>query len=397
MEGVQSTWSAEPPASEAGSGPRVIVLPGSLRLVLLVANFAVQAVPLWLMYSTGQGWPVLIIAGVLLGLVPALDHLLAGREYRFDGGISDIGFRRLLLLQAGFLFLTFLGVVIVAASGRVPLWASLAAVFTIGIINVHVAIVAHEFGHKMDARSRFYSNAICAIAGLGYFMPQHVMGHHVKVATPEDCASAQFGQTSFGFIIKSFVPEIRGGITLEAERLRKRGLPFWSRHNDVLVSYGISLIVAATLVGVLGWAALPWILLHHATVWFSLMLNDYIQHYALLREMQPNGRREPQGPAHSWSAESPLCDLMTFNVPRHSHHHARPMAHYHELTYLEDGPKCPTGYFGMMAIALNPLWWRHTMDPLVVKVTQGRRERINVAPGAEKRLEKLIAQYHASA
>lgn len=374
---------------------RAIALPWIARPLLLVANFAAQAVPLWLMYATGQGWWALAMGGILLGLVPALDHVLGQGGYSFDAGIGEKTHRRLLLLQAFFLLLTMSGSVAVAASGQVPLWAGILAVVTVGIVNVHIPVVAHDFGHKIDRANRTISNAICAIGGLGYFMPQHVMGHHVQVATPEDCASARFGQSSFEFIVKCFIPEVKGGIRLEAERLRKRGLPVWSLHNDVIVGYLLTLVLAGALVALLGWIALPFILLHHASVWFSLMLNDYIQHYALLRELLPNGKREPQGPAHSWSADSPLCNLMVFNVQRHAYHHARPMLSYQELVALDEGPKCPTGYFGMMVLALVPPWWHHVMDPLVVHYAEGKRSRVNYLPRAERRLEKLLAAYAA--
>ena len=394
MSSMQPAF-AEPGVVESRSnGGRGIALPPFFPPLLLGADFAAQAVPLWMMYSMGQGWPVFIMAGILLGLVPGIDHLLDKRNYRFDAGIGETAFRRMLMVQAVFLFLTFAGSVAVAASGRVPLWAGIFAVVTVGIINVHIPVVAHDFGHKRDRRNRMISNAVCAIGGLGYFMPQHVMGHHIQVATPEDCASAKFGQTSFGFIVKSFIPEVRGGITLEAERLRKRGLPVWSLHNDVIVSYGMAVAIAAGLVALLGWMALPFILLHHASVW--LMLNDYIQHYGLMREMLPSGKREPQSPMHSWSADAPLCNLMVFNVQRHAYHHAKPMLSYQHLVALEEGPRCPTGYFGMMVLALNPPWWHHVMDPLVVHYAKGKRGRVNVHPASEKRFEKLAARYRAA-
>jgi len=379
-------------AAERG---KVIALPAFSRPALLLFNFLAQIVPLWMMHETGQGWPVFIMAGLLLGVIPALDHVLGQGGYSFDDGLSENHMRGLLFAQAVFLLLAFAAVVAVAASGQAPLWASIFAVITVGIVNVHIPVVAHDFGHKMDRTNRMISNAICAIGGLGYFMPQHVMGHHVKVATPEDCASARFGQSSYEFIVRSFLPEVWGGITLEAERLKKRGLPVWSHHNDVIMGYVFTVILAGVLVALLGWIALPFILLHHVSVWFSLMLNDYIQHYALMRELLPNGKREPQSPKHSWSADAPLCNLMVFNVQRHAHHHERPKLSYQELVALEEGPKCPTGYFGMMAIALNPLWWRMVMDPLVVKAAEGKRERVNCEPRAEKRLQKLLDAYAA--
>jgi alkane 1-monooxygenase len=60
---------------------------------------------------------------------------------------------------------------------------------------------------------------------------------------------------------------------------------------------------------------------------------------------------------------------------------------------MPETPRLPTGYFGMMPIALTPPLWFHLMDPRVVAVADGRKERINIGKSGNKRLEKLIAAY----
>jgi alkane 1-monooxygenase len=369
------------------------MLAGPVRTIALLVNFAVQLLPLWLMYTTGQVWPLLITFGFFFGFVPLFD-LISGdcREHDVDK-LDDRLFAVLQYAQATLLFATFVVSIVVAASGKLPIWGSCLAVMLIGILNVQCPVVAHEFGHKLGRWSRTVSNFICSIVGMGYFMPQHVMGHHVKVATPEDCATARFGDTAFGFVVKSFPAEVHGGVTLEAARLRRRGQSVWSLHNDVIVSYGMSAIVAVVLALILGWQALLFILLHHTAAWFTLMLNDYVQHYGLMREMMPNGRREPAGPQHSWNTDTPLTNLLVLNVQRHSHHHEAPMLPYQYLRDMPDAPRLPTGYFGMMQIALVPPLWFRLMDPRVVAVADGRRERINVGRHGNARLDRLIARY----
>ena len=365
----------------------------NLRIIFLIANFAYQLVPLWLMYSTGQGWPILITIAFFFVFVPLFDMIYGDFPSLLGGKTSDRFFRALLMTQAILHFATFVSVIAVAASGAVPLWAGVLAAVVIGMVNVQCPVVAHEFGHKTGRVNHQMSNFVCAVVGMGYFMPQHVLGHHVVVATPEDSASAKFGEDAVSFIVGSFVAEVGGGIRLEAARLRKRGLPVVSLRNDVLVSYGMSVVIAAALVAWLGWIALPFILLHHYFAWFTLMLNDYLQHYGLLREMLPNGRREPAGDQHSWNTDTPLCNLLVFNVQRHSHHHAQPMLPYQALNDRPDAPRLPTGYFGMMLIALVPPLWFAIMDPRLVAVAGGRRERINVGKRGLVRLERLLRDY----
>lgn len=372
------------------------LLAAHVRIIFLLVNFAYQLLPLWLMYTTHQVWPIFITVGFFFGFVPLFDLLYGDAKTYPETKLSDRFFLVMQYLQGILLFVTFAAAIVVATSGRVPLWGSALAVTVIGMLNVQCSVVAHEFGHKLGRWSRMVSNFVCAVVGMGYFMPQHVMGHHVKVATPEDCATARFGDTAVGFIVKSFPAEVHGGITLEAARLRKRGLPVWSLHNDVIVSYGMSVIIAAVLALVLGWQALPWILLHHAAAWFTLMLNDYVQHYALMREMLPSGRREPAGPQHSWNTDAPLTNLLVLNVQRHSHHHDAPMLPYQYLKDMPDTPRLPTGYFGMMHVALIPPLWFHLMDPRVVAAAKGRIERINVGKHGNKRLTRLLAEYHGA-
>ncbi len=366
----------------------------NLRIIFLIVNFAYQLIPLWLMYSSGQGWPIFITIAFFFAFVPLFDKIYGDFPSLLGGKTSDRFFRIMLFIQAFLHFATFIAVIALAASGIAPLWASILAVAVIGMVNVQCPVVAHEFGHKTGRVNHQMSNFICAVVGMGYFMPQHVLGHHIQVATPEDSASAKFGEDAVSFILGSFVAEVRGGIVLEAERLRKRGLPVFSLKNDVLVSYGMAVVIMAALIAWLGWIALPFILVHHFFAWFTLMLNDYLQHYGLMREMLPNGRREPAGDKHSWNTDTPLCNLLVFNVQRHSHHHAQPMLPYQSLHDRPEAPRLPTGYFGMMLIALIPPLWFHMMDPRLVEVAQGKRERINVGKRGLKRLERLLAEYN---
>jgi len=49
---------------------------------------------------------------------------------------------------------------------------------------------------------------------------------------------------------------------------------------------------------------------------------------------------------------------MLFNLSRHSDHHYKSSKKYQVLESLEESPQMPTGYPGMMALALiQPLWF----------------------------------------
>ena len=54
---------------------------------------------------------------------------------------------------------------------------------------------------------------------------------------------------------------------------------------------------------------------------------------------------------------------MLFNLQRHSDHHANPNRPYQILRHFEESPQLPTGYFGMIYLALWPKKWFAVMDP----------------------------------
>lgn len=353
----------------------------ALRILVVAVNLAVQIIPLWLMYVTQSGWPALIITGFFFGIVPILELVIGERTPEIRNAGNDSFFVALLYIQALFHFAIFAGVVALVCTVDLPLWASAMAVLSIGVLNGQCPLIAHEFGHKAGRIKRLSSNMVLAIVGMGHFMVQHVRGHHVQVATPEDCASAPMGQDAYTFVLGSFPKEVRGGITLEAERLAKRGIPAWSIENDVIQSYSLALLIAGAFAAVFGLKVIPWIILHHFGAWFSLMLTTYIQHYGLMRAMLPNGRREPVTVMHSWNTDSAITNLILFNVQRHSDHHARPMVPYQSLHDIKSTPRLPTGYFGMMILALIPPLWFRVMDPRVLEVMHGDRTRINMKRG----------------
>ena len=86
---------------------------------------------------------------------------------------------------------------------------------------------------------------------------------------------------------------------------------------------------------------------------------NYIEHYGLLRQRTASGRYERVRHVHSWNSDHQIGRLMLFNLSRHSDHHYKASKKYQVLDSLPDSPQMPTGYPGMMVLALvQPLWFR---------------------------------------
>jgi alkane 1-monooxygenase len=97
---------------------------------------------------------------------------------------------------------------------------------------------------------------------------------------------------------------------------------------------------------------------------------NYIEHYALMRKINEKGRYERVRHSHSWNSDHQIGRLMLFNLSRHSDHHYKASKKYQVLESLEDSPQMPTGYPGMMVLALLPPVWFGLMNPHLDRMTQ---------------------------
>ncbi|MBA1914390.1 alkane 1-monooxygenase, partial [Escherichia coli] len=87
--------------------------------------------------------------------------------------------------------------------------------------------------------------------------------HHTWVATPEDPASARFGESIYAFATRELPGAFKRGWRNEAERLTRRGEPVWSVNNEILQGFALTLVVAAGLIALFGWKVAPFIVAHH--------------------------------------------------------------------------------------------------------------------------------------
>ena len=111
---------------------------------------------------------------------------------------------------------------------------------------------AHEMGHKKDALERWLAKITLAQTAYGHFYIEHNRGHHVRVATPEDPASARFGETFWEFLPRSVWGSLRSSWELEAKRLQRAGKSTWHWSNDVLNAWAMSVVFYGILIAVFG-------------------------------------------------------------------------------------------------------------------------------------------------
>lgn len=306
---------------------------------------------------------------VLFVLVPLLDHLI-GRD---TANPADDEARRL----DGRTYYRLIPLACLPGYVALLVWSSHAFVtlpltplgkvgwlLSQGVIGGVVAInVAHELVHRHTRIEPWFGGALLACVCYAGFKVEHVRGHHVHVATPEDTSSAPVGMNVYAFIANALVRNPANAWRLEARRLELKGLPAFSRHNELLAWHGLSVLMLTGFTIAFGVMGALFFLAQSALAAATLEVINYVEHYGLVRRRQADGRYERTTHRHSWNSSFLFTNLLLLQLQRHSDHHAHPGRRYPSLRHHDDAPQLPSGYAGMFVLALVPPLWFAVMNP----------------------------------
>ncbi|MFE3224640.1 alkane 1-monooxygenase [Nocardia sp. NPDC059228] len=265
---------------------------------------------------------------------------------------------------------------------------------TLGFVSGIGINAAHELGHRVERLERWLSKMALAQSAYGHFFVEHNKGHHARVATPDDPASARMGESLWEFLPRSVVGGFRSAIHLEGERLRRKGHRWFSVHNHILQAWAMTIVLFGGLLAVYGWRVLPYLLLQAVIGAGLLETVNYVEHYGLLRRKRPNGGWARCSPSDSWNSDRLVTNIFMFHLQRHSDHHANPGRRYQTLRTSEEAPQLPAGYATMILLALFPPLWRYVMDPRLLAHYAGDVSRANIQP---RKRERILAEYEYQA
>ncbi len=288
-----------------------------------------------------------------------------------------------------FLPLQYAGLVFACAlwsSGDLSTLDKVGLALTEAMVSGIAINTAHELGHKRDRLERWLSKIALAQCGYGHFFVEHNRGHHVRVATPEDPASSRLGESFWAFLPRTVSGSLVSAWELEREFLARDGRPPWSWRNNVLNAWAMSVLLFGGLTAVFGIGVLPYLILQMVIGFPMLEVVNYLEHYGLLRQMRPDGRYERTRPEHSWNSNNVASNVLLYHLQRHSDHHANPTRRFQALRHFDEAPQLPTGYAGMILLALVPPLWRRVMDPRLVTHYGGDVTRANIHPRARGRV-----------
>ena len=270
---------------------------------------------------------------------------------------------------------------------KIGLAISIGAIGGIGINT------AHELGHKREANERWLSKIALAQSFYGHFYIEHNRGHHVRVATPEDPASSRLGENFYQFWPRTVVGSLKSAWRVEKKRYARKNAHPFRIGNDVINAWLMSAVLFGGLIVAFGVEIAPYLVLQ-AIMGFSLLeVVNYLEHYGMLRQKVGTAgkeRYERVNPSHSWNSNDIATNVLLYHLQRHSDHHANPTRRYQVLRDFKESPVLPTGYAGMIVLALFPPLWRKVMDKRVLDHFDGDLSLANIAP---RKRAKYLAKY----
>jgi alkane 1-monooxygenase len=272
------------------------------------------------------------------------------------------------------------------SSGELSVFESIGLALTVAMVAGIAINTAHELGHKRASSERWLSKVALAQTGYGHFFVEHNRGHHVRVATPEDPASARMGESFYEFLPRTVIGSLRSAVGIEREHLERDGHRFWDIRNDILNAWLMTIALFGGLALVFGAVVLPYLLIQAAIGFSMLEVVNYLEHYGLLRATREDGRYERTAPEHSWNSNNVASNVLLYHLQRHSDHHANPLRRYQSLRHFDEAPQLPTGYAGMIVAALVPPLWRRIMDRRLIEHYDGDLSKMNINPRARRRM-----------
>jgi len=239
-------------------------------------------------------------------------------------------------------------------------------VMSLGILLATNAInVGHELGHRSSLFERTLSKMLYLPCLYMHFYIEHNFGHHLKVATPEDGATAKYNQSLYSFWVRSVTKQYFDAWAKQNELLKRSQKSWLSIKNDMLWYTIIQFIYLFTVYYFFGLKALVLVSAIGVISFLFLETINYIEHYGLLRKKLESGRYERVQEIHSWNSNHSIGRIVLYELTRHSDHHFKSTKKYQLLDSYEKSPELPFGYPTSIILSMVPPLWFKKMNPLV--------------------------------
>lgn len=294
------------------------------------------------------------------GVIPALELLLKEDKGHLESSKSSTLYDFALYLMIPVQYVLIYFYVNRIAQGDLLISEQIGMTLSMGIQCGAIGInVAHELGHRSKKYERALAKMLLLTSLYMHFYIEHNRGHHKKVGTLEDPATARLNESIYAFWIRTVFGSMASAWNIEKETQKKKGSAPVSLSNQMIQFILIEVSFLILIYFFFGIGAMGGFVVASIIGWLLLETVNYIEHYGLYRKELSPGRFEKVQPKHSWNSDFPVGRILLFELTRHSDHHYKASKKYQYLEHMEDSPNLPSGYPGMMLLSLvPPLWFR---------------------------------------
>lgn len=330
-------------------------------------------ISVWISFQN-EGWITFIPLIIFFLLVPLLELFLPKDEYNLDDieiekALKDPFYSLILYLLVPIQYF-FLGYFLLHVIDEKEISSIIGHTVSMGIMCGVIGInLGHELGHRMNKSEVFLGDLLLLSSLQNHFIPYHNRGHHFQVATPNDPATARKNEWLYVFWFRSQIGSYIQAWQIELKRMRIMQLPALHWKNKMVQYTFFHLSVLISLYFFVGWKVLLFFVIVSALGILLLETVNYIEHYGLLRKVNENGNYERVKRIHSWNSNHRLGRVVLFELSRHSDHHYKADKPYQILETHEESPEMPTGYPGMMLLALIPPLFFKVMNKKIAQLS----------------------------
>lgn len=175
--------------------------------------------------------------------------------------------------------------------------------------------VAHEIFHKPGKFNKYFGTFHMIKNLYMHFTYEHLYGHHRRVATPEDPASADKGENLYRFFPATFFGSYKSVYNMEKEA----GKSFFTNYLVLsIIAQTLFTMIMFAIFGLKG--GIIFLISAFGSIFYLEAIN-YIEHYGLRRKKLNDGTYEKVTIKHSWNAPHRFSNYLLFKLQRHSDHH----------------------------------------------------------------------------
>lgn len=210
-------------------------------------------------------------------------------------------------------------------------------------------VLGHELVHRRNRFEFFLGRVLLAFVCYEHFATEHVRGHHPRLGTREDPATARYGEPLHEFVRRTIPAQFKSAWKLEKIRLGDVNMKWTDPRmigHRVLQGVIAEILLVMAYLAVFGPVAMVFFLVQSRSAVALLETVNYIEHWGITRATRT------VTPVDSWDTDNWFTLNTLVGLSRHADHHAQASRPYQKLRYFEESPKMPYGYYGTILLAM---------------------------------------------